>query len=43
MKAYYTHYIQVMDHLKLINAPQASIAHAYKNRKEKVHATNAAI
>ena len=32
-----------MDHLKLISSQQAKAKHAYKNAKEKVHRTSAAV
>jgi hypothetical protein len=33
----------VLDHLKLINSQQAKTTYSYKNTKQKLHRTNAAI
>ena len=33
----------VLDHLKLINSQQAKTTYFYKNTKQKLHRTNAAI
>jgi hypothetical protein len=37
------HHCIVMNYLKLINAQQAKVTHTYKNTKENLYRTNAAI